>query len=297
MSLPWSMSALRNLGNCIRDELPLPESLPDYSEVMLWYTDLAAMVQQKIAGEDWSSILRGGSYEVTSRPKTIDTLREKLRRDRSTPLPRIQDVAGVRFEAEMTLDQQDLVAARIVELFDHEPARSIHDLRKSPHSGYRAVHIWLSLDGSMHERLAGRVEVQVRTHLQGGWANTYESAADLIGRGIRYGDQPSDADQARVVAALQDLSISNISTLESMRNQIEQMEVGIDSARRVLQQIRSAPDYLQDPQHEKTWTTTTDSMDRVKVLKQQALRGEEALKTALATLQDVFVQQRATKAG
>lgn len=214
---PWPSNQLKKLSVNIRDERPEDPNLPAYADVMLWYNELAAEVQKKIAALDWEPLLQGRSFEVTSRPKTIDTLRQKLQRDHSTPLGNVQDIAGVRFEAEMSLDEQDAVAQAIAQLFDHDPALCIHDLRGNPSSGYRAVHVWL--------KLAGRVEVQVRTHIQSEWANTYEAAADVLGRDIRYGKYPDFAQGEQLVKALQELSVTQLAQVERQRNRIDKLRL------------------------------------------------------------------------
>ena len=208
--LPWPANKLKRLGQCIRDGTdPIPPSLPAYDDVMVFYNDLAADTQDKIAGLDWGPLLGDRVPEVTSRPKTIDTLRQKLQREHTTQLPSIQDIAGVRFEAEMTLDEQDAVANAVAGLFGHDLKACTKDLRDDPHSGYRAVHLWL--------RLPARVEVQIRTHLQGQWANTYEALADLMGREIRYGGMPEDPPSAELVSSIQNISKNGISLLEKGR--------------------------------------------------------------------------------
>ncbi|HET6300716.1 hypothetical protein [Microbacterium sp.] len=209
LACPWSTNQLKSLSRHIRDGTAPPPHLPAYSDVMLWYNDVAASVQQDINKLDWTPLLGERAFEVSSRPKTIDTLRQKLQRDPGTPLPSVQDVAGVRFEAEMSLDEQDAVALAIAGLYDHDPS-CIKDLRATPHSGYRAVHVWL--------RLPVRVEVQVRTHMQSAWANAYEAAADVIGRDIRYGTMPNDELQRGIVEALQSISLHTISASEEARN-------------------------------------------------------------------------------
>ncbi|PPI74938.1 hypothetical protein C5E12_02280 [Rathayibacter rathayi] len=108
-----------------------------------------------------------------------------LTRDRSTPLSWSQDVASVRFEADMSLDEQDAVIHAVASCFDVSPSM-VKNLRgaDNEHSGYRAVHPWLVLPN------LGRVEVQIRTHRQGMWANAYEALADIAGREIKYGEEP-----------------------------------------------------------------------------------------------------------
>ncbi|GAA2558257.1 hypothetical protein GCM10009861_17880 [Neomicrococcus aestuarii] len=123
---------------------------------MLHYNDLATETQTKIENMDWTSLLGSRKFEVTSRAKTFDTLRQKLQRDKTLQLPNVQDIAGVRFEAEMNLREQDDVADRIADQFSHDKTTCIKDLRHDPHSGYRAVHLRLILREGVHVR--GRVE-------------------------------------------------------------------------------------------------------------------------------------------
>jgi hypothetical protein len=186
---------------------------------MAWFDGLAVDVQERIRGHNWQTALGRRTFEVVSRPKTIETLRQKLQRDRNTPLQNIQDVAGVRFEADMTLSEQDEVVRQIAHLFDHDPDESwvIRDLRSNPHSGYRAVHLWLRLPD-------GRVEVQVRTALQGAWANVFETAADVVGRDIRYGWMPDDPLFAELVRGLIDLSETSFALFEQRRDSITATE-------------------------------------------------------------------------
>jgi hypothetical protein len=86
---------------------------------------------------------------VTSRPKTVDTLVQKLQRTTMT-LDQVEDVAGVRIDAGITLAQQTNLAPR--DRSTQGRMRSMIFVRL-PHSGYTAVHIWPRAP-------AGRIEVQ-----------------------------------------------------------------------------------------------------------------------------------------
>ncbi|VHM07041.1 Region found in RelA / SpoT proteins [Streptococcus pyogenes] len=234
---------------------------------MAWYNDVAAEVQKRITELNWPPLLLDRPWEVTSRAKTIDTLRDKLRRDPGTPLPSVQDFAGVRFEAEMSLDEQDAVVTAICGLFGHDEETCVKDLREKPHSGYRAVHIWL--------RLPVRVEVQVRTHLQGEWANTYEYAADLMGREIRYDRLPENPVELNVVQGLHDLSTQRIATIEADRNEIASLELSIEEAERGS--VVAIPDEVRA---------------RIARLKERGLKNEKKLREDLAFLQELFQDAR-----
>jgi ppGpp synthetase/RelA/SpoT-type nucleotidyltranferase len=227
----WTGGQLKRLSKCLRDGLEPVGDVPDYGDVMLFYNDVAVQVEQRIDEINWTELLGGVRPEVTSRAKSIDTLREKLQREPSTPLPSVQDVAGVRFEADMTLDEQDAVVERLMEAFGDSSV--VRDLRKEPHSGYRAVHVWL--------KLPVRVELQVRTQLQGAWANMYESAADVFGREIRYGHMPKDGASTKLVEQMHALSLDRIVTLEKSRNEVQRLERHHSESSQFLQTLMPGP--------------------------------------------------------
>jgi ppGpp synthetase/RelA/SpoT-type nucleotidyltranferase len=118
-------------------------------------------------------------FEATSRLKTINTIIEKLRRER-TRLAEMRDIGGLRIVSEVDLNGQDTIVNRIV---DKLPFARVIDRRKSPNYGYRAVHVIAMIS----ER---PIEIQVRTQLQDLWAQAIERLADEVGREIRYGGVP-----------------------------------------------------------------------------------------------------------
>jgi ppGpp synthetase/RelA/SpoT-type nucleotidyltranferase len=247
--------------------------MPPYDDVLIWYNELAAEVQSLIHAFDWSSLLGPRTFEVTSRAKTIDTLRQKLQRDHSTPLSTIQDLGGVRFEAEMSLDEQDRVASQIAQIFGHDE-RSIHDLRINPHSGYRAVHIWL--------RLPARVEVQVRTHLQSNWANMYEAAADSIGRDIRYNAIPTDETMASVVKGLKRLSTEQVAEIEKLRNDAERLRS------ENTQQLGGLDTYHPDDTLPSSIAEAIEIAMEIDGLRQRAKDDEVKMQQTLSNLKRIF---------
>jgi ppGpp synthetase/RelA/SpoT-type nucleotidyltranferase len=186
---PWSSNSLGRLGKALRDGVDPPDSCPSYNEVMLWHSDLAAEVQGQIETGSWAVAAEleataarriGAELRVSSRPKTVDTLIDKLRRRPNQQLNTVQDLAGVRIDADLLLGEQTELAREIAAHFGADED-SIHDLRSGEHAGYRGVHVWLKLP-------AGRVEVQIRTLFQSMWANWFERMADEYGREIRYGE-------------------------------------------------------------------------------------------------------------
>lgn len=125
-----------------------------------------------------------GPLHITHRPKTTQTIIEKLRRENTMALARVQDLAGIRIVGPLRLDEQDLLAAEIAHRFPPDPREaSIKDRRVNPSHGYRAIHVIVTLEGVT-------IEVQLRTLLQHVWADLMERLADRLGRQIRYGESP-----------------------------------------------------------------------------------------------------------
>ena len=55
----------------------------------------------------------------------------------------------------------------------------------------------------------------------------YESAADALGRGIRYGEWPDDPESRSRVEFVQGLSINEIASAEQLRDEVDQIEAQI----------------------------------------------------------------------
>lgn len=189
---PIPKSDLQRLGRSMRKGEPYDQELLD--EFMIHHTILIDEVQSILLdvfdsflfhkagdGEDISPYSM--KYRFSARPKMTKTLVEKLRRMGTTPIHRVQDIAGLRFDFDSNLTTQlttaNYLADRLIGV--GAKAAKVIDLRESPHSGYRAIHIHVNFE-------AGRAEVQLRTALQAQWANVYEVAADVFGREIRYLD-------------------------------------------------------------------------------------------------------------
>ena len=159
---------------------------------------------------------QSGHCSFAARVKTEDTLVQKLRRMDTTPLHRIQDVSGARFDADVTLSEQE----KIAEIFQNDLLNAgattvvIKDMRDEPHSGYRAMHLHINAP-------AGRGELQIRTALQAHWANTYEVAADIYGRSIRYKEFGETApEEATESVAMMHVVSGEIGKLEKLADQV-----------------------------------------------------------------------------
>jgi ppGpp synthetase/RelA/SpoT-type nucleotidyltranferase len=159
-------------------------------------------------------------FEATSRLKTINTIIEKLRREK-TRLAEMQDIAGLRIVAKANLLEQDRIVSRIAETFS---STKVIDRRKKPAHGYRAVHVIATIDGRL-------MEIQVRTQLQDLWAQALERLADEAGREIRYGGPPNRRSE-------------DVKSVLNLSNDIADIEVAFVKLRRMesnLPQPKRAP--------------------------------------------------------
>lgn len=182
----WSQAAIDRVGKRLAESLvPSAEDLDALLEIQalsLPALDAALEVTASLAAASTTPL------HVTHRKKTVSTLIDKLRR--GTSLSSMQDVVGIRIVGLMLRSQQDGITDSLRRAF---PNAKLRDRRTTPTHGYRAVHVVAKLDGRP-------VEIQVRTAFQHLWANATESLADRWGRGIRYGEPPSDPDRAAALA-------------------------------------------------------------------------------------------------
>ena len=123
-----------------------------------------------------ATIRSATGLEPAGRWKTNISIIEKLLRESTMRLSRMQDIAGCRLVVEDTL-KQDWVVERLMRAF--QPAK-VDDRRKRPSHGYRAVHVKPTVQGKL-------VEIQVRTELQHLWAQQSELLADRVDSRIKYG--------------------------------------------------------------------------------------------------------------
>lgn len=130
-----------------------------------------------------STLRKATGLEPTGRPrKTPFAIIEKLHRESTLQLSRMQDVAGCRVVV-ADISEQD----RVVELLTRAFGKAkIVDRRERPSHGYRAVHVIATARNKI-------VEIQVRTELQDLWAQQSEVMSDRTDPRIKYGGGDPDA--------------------------------------------------------------------------------------------------------
>lgn len=175
--MPLTKSQINKMGDELR-HLAALESIPEPALVRL--QEFRSLYDAPLVEAQTQIKVRLG-LDTTSRLKTVNTILEKLRREK-TRLAEMQDIAGLRIVLDGGLAEQDSLIASLIDVF---PGAKVIDRRSKPSHGYRAVHLVPLVSG-------WAVEVQVRTRLQDLWAQAFERVADKAGRGIRYGVVPPE---------------------------------------------------------------------------------------------------------
>jgi Region found in RelA / SpoT proteins len=169
-----TISQVNRLGRRLRASSSLSSSDLELLQRLREHYFATLMTVQGILGEQMPQV------PMTARLKTVQTIVDKLKRERSMALSGMRDIAGIRIVKEMNRVQQDVL---IRDLRDTLGDGEVIDRRRRPSYGYRAVHVIVNVDGR-------RVEIQVRTRMQDQWAQIVERLGDRWGRQIRYGEPP-----------------------------------------------------------------------------------------------------------
>lgn len=172
-------------------------------DILTWYRNLGEKLLDNLVMFLPQHFSTCSLEAANTRVKTELTIAQKLERQPNLKLSKMFDFSGARLEwdcflndlmsmAELVRDELDKVGVRV----------EIKDYRENSQHGYRAVHLVVISP-------AGRVEVQLRTLFQSWWANTFEKPGDIVGRSIRYEDQPDIKDEGMKKTYLAMLEVSN----------------------------------------------------------------------------------------
>lgn len=112
-------------------------------------------------------LAEGCPVDVSERLKRTDTIVDKLRRQPSMALARMQDIGGCRAVVATIADLRRVQARLVREL---EPVSADDYVARPRPSGYRAVHLVARVEGR-------HMEVQLRTRRMHRWAATVEELA------------------------------------------------------------------------------------------------------------------------
>ncbi len=123
---------------------------------------------------------RSSRLEVSQRLKRAPTIVDKLGRESTLSLPRMQDIGGCRAVLG-SIEELRRVEARLKK---NRPPVGYSDYVTSPRaSGYRGVHLIVTYGDS--DGVDRRIEVQLRTQVMHEWAITVERLSGRIGQNLK----------------------------------------------------------------------------------------------------------------
>lgn len=172
--------------------------------------------------------------EPTGRPtKSTTSISDKLARD-SVRLSQMQDIAGCRIVVADVV-AQDALVARLTALFT---VSSVFDRRRSPSSGYRAVHIVV-------RHLGLPVEIQVRTALQHVWAELSEKLSDVVEPSVKYGGGPAELRNILRSTSMNGANLEDLERrLEALKDRKDQRDEIAELARSVMESKHALAEML-----------------------------------------------------
>jgi putative GTP pyrophosphokinase len=187
-SMPPSTSQVNRAGKVLRDWWLSPLQVYGPKEdaafiLLLEYRAAHAMPLIK-ANNGLRSMLKteGLPIEVSQRLKRVATMVDKLGREPTMALSRMQDIGGCRAIVQ-SIDDLRAVQQRLMK---NRPPVRVADYIVSPRSsGYRAVHVVVTYDGRC-------IEVQLRTQLMHEWAVAVERLGGQMDEDLKSGRGPRE---------------------------------------------------------------------------------------------------------
>jgi putative GTP pyrophosphokinase len=172
----------RTLRRWLRGELPLEHGIEPAIETLLRFRAVHQYPLGK-ATMGLRSVVRTERcerLEVSQRLKRAPTIIDKLEREPTLSLARMQDIGGCRAVLS-SIEELRRVEARLKK---NRPPVGYSDYIAHPRSsGYRGVHLIVTYDDA--EGVARRIEVQLRTLVMHEWAITVERLSGRIGENLK----------------------------------------------------------------------------------------------------------------
>ena len=140
---------------------------------------LASAVRRELAS------LPSNDVVITGRPlKTREAIIAKLVRERSR-LNRIQDIAGARVVVPDMATQEAVLQLTLREFAQNSPVIANDTRDSADELGYRGLHVVVLIDGRY-------AEIQIRTALQGLWAQVVEKLDETADTDLKHGSGPEE---------------------------------------------------------------------------------------------------------
>ena len=164
-------------------------------DVVYWWRKIHAKPLQRLFCSLWAA----PNLFVAQRLKRIDSIRQKLLRNKKLTLWDMQDIGGCRVVVDSPKELKKAVKYDIGK--DFTKIRRSNYIKKPKKDGYRGIHRIYRYE-PYYEDLPGLdFEVQYRTSYQHAWATAVEVMSSVEGFNIKAGEGPEDIKRFFVVAS------------------------------------------------------------------------------------------------
>ena len=194
----YSNNVIKNIGKNLRKDV---KSKPDIEILTKWRAEhiypMGTFVRTLRMKVSYSPKTKIGNVIVAQRLKRLPTILDKLNRQPTMDLSKMQDIAGVR-----TIFPKIEDVIKFVDIYKNQTKlkhervdNDKYDYIKTPkNDGYRGVHLVYKYQNPEstkypdHDRYNGTlVEIQFRSKLQHYWATSIETADLASKSGLKYG--------------------------------------------------------------------------------------------------------------
>jgi putative GTP pyrophosphokinase len=188
--LLYSPSKVKWAGKILRDQESGSQDYGDALEVFANWRNVHSVILNQFQDSLQEYVLPNSPLtNIVHRPKRIEAVIKKLRRDSNAQLSTMQDIAGCRAIVP-SIDYLDPLVEACKQMWSEHTLRPPYDYleKPNPKTGYRGIHLVYKYQ-SDNKSFDGRlIEIQIRTRDQHAWATAVETVDIIQGQSLKSGE-------------------------------------------------------------------------------------------------------------
>jgi ppGpp synthetase/RelA/SpoT-type nucleotidyltranferase len=188
--LEYSLSKVKNAGKILRDHEPGSKDFGDALEVFAnWRSCHSVPLNQFHDSLQEYVLAESPLTTVVHRPKRIEAVIKKLKRDSNAQLSTMQDIAGCRAIVNSIDDVDPFVEACKQMWSKHTLHKEYPYIQQpNPKTGYRGIHLVYKYQSNNRSFDGRLIEIQIRTREQHAWAAAVETVDTIQRQSLKSGE-------------------------------------------------------------------------------------------------------------